>query len=40
MQRSRFTDPQIAFALPQAEQGTGMGWVPRKMGLSEPTFYR
>ena len=40
MKRSRFTDQQIAFALQQAEQGTQVGEVTRKMGISEQTFYR
>jgi putative transposase len=40
MKRSRFTDQQIAFALQQAEQGTAVGEVTRKMGISEQTFYR
>ena len=39
MKRSRFTDQQIAFALQQAEQGTQVGEVTRKMGISEQTFY-
>ncbi len=40
MKRSRFTDQQIAFALRQAEQGTTVAEVIRKMGISEQTFYR
>ena len=40
MKRSRFTEQQIAFALQQAEQGTQVGEVTRKMGISEQTFYR
>jgi putative transposase len=40
MKRSRFTDQQIAFALQQAEQGTQVAEVTRKMGISEQTFYR
>jgi len=32
MKRSRFTDQQIAFALQQAEQGTQVAEVTRKMG--------
>jgi len=40
MKRSRFTDQQIAFALQQAEQGTAVAEVTRKMGISEQTFYR
>ena len=40
MKRSRFTDQQIAFALHQAEQGTSVSEIIRKMGISEQTFYR
>jgi len=40
MLRPRFTDWQIAFALQQAELGTQVAEVARKMGVSEPTFYR
>ena len=40
MKRSRFTDQQIAFVLKQAEQGTQVAEVTRKMGISEQTFYR
>ena len=40
MKRSKFTDQQIAFALQQAEQGTSVGEITRKMGISEQTFYR
>lgn len=40
MKRSRFTEQQIAFALQQAEQGTPVAEVVRKMGISEQTFYR
>ena len=40
MKRSRFTDQQIAFALQQAEQGTSVGEIARKMGITEQTFYR
>ena len=40
MKRSRFTQEQIAFALRQAESGTSVGEVCRKMGISENTFYR
>ncbi len=34
--KSRFTDQQIAFALQQAEAGTPVAEVCRKMGVSEP----
>ncbi len=40
MKKSRFTDQQIAFALQQAESGTRVAEVCRKMGISEQTFYR
>lgn len=40
MRKSQYTDRQIAFALRQAEGGTSVPEVCRKMGVSEPTFYR
>jgi putative transposase len=40
MKKSRYTDQQIAFALQQAESGTRVAEVCRKMGISEQTFYR
>ncbi len=40
MKRSRFTEEQIAFALRQAEAGTAVAEVCRKMGVSEATFFR
>ena len=40
MKKSRFTTEQIAFALKQAETGTPVAEICRKMGVSEPTFYR
>jgi putative transposase len=40
MKKTRFTDEQIAFALRQAETGTSVLEVIRKMGISEQTFYR
>ncbi len=40
MKTSRFTEQQIAFALKQAETGTPVNEVIRKMGISEQTFYR
>jgi len=40
MKRSKFTEQQIAFALQQAESGTQVVEVCRKMGISEATFYR
>lgn len=39
MKKSRFTDEQISFALKQAETGTPVVDVIRKMGISEQTFY-
>ena len=38
--KKRFTQQQIAFALRQAESGTPVAEVVRRMGISEPTFYR
>jgi len=40
MKRSRYTEEQIAFALKQAELGTPISDVCRKLGVSEQTFYR
>jgi putative transposase len=40
MKKSRFTEPQIAFALRQAEQGVPVEEITRKLGVSEATFYR
>jgi putative transposase len=40
MKRSKFTEEQIAFALRQAETGTPVAEVIRKMGITEQTFYR
>jgi len=40
MRKSQYTEEQIAFALRQAEQGTPVVEVIRKMGISEQTFYR
>ncbi len=39
MKKSKFTEEQIAFALRQAESGTTVAGVCRKMGISEATFY-
>ncbi len=39
MKRSKYTKEQIAFALKQAELGTAVPEVCRKMGVSEATFY-
>ena len=40
MNKSQFTEQQMEFALHQAETGTAIGEVCRKMGISEQTFYR
>jgi putative transposase len=40
MKRKRYSDEQIAFALRQAEPGTSVDEICRKLGISEPTFYR
>lgn len=40
MKRRRYTDEQIGFALRQAESGTPVDEICRRMGISEPTFYR
>lgn len=39
MKRTKFTHAQIAFVLRQAEEGTPIGEVCRKAGISEATFY-
>jgi len=39
MKKTRYTEEQIAFALKQAETGTRVEEVCRKMGFSEATFY-
>ena len=39
MKKSKFTEEQIAFALKQAELGTRVEEVCRKMGFSDATFY-
>jgi putative transposase len=40
MKKTRYTEEQIAFALRQAESATPVSEVIRKMGITEPTFYR
>jgi len=39
MKTTKFSEEQIAFALRQAETGTKVAEVCRKMGISEATFY-
>jgi putative transposase len=39
MKKSKFTEAQIAFALKQAETGTRVDEVCRKMGISQATFF-
>ena len=39
MKRSKFTEEQIAFALHQADTGTAVEEVCRKVGISQATFY-
>jgi len=39
MKRSKFTEAQIAFVLKQADEGSAVGEVCRKAGISEATFY-
>jgi putative transposase len=40
MKKSQFTPEQVAFALRQAESGTPVPEVCRKIGVTEQTFYR
>jgi len=39
MKKSKFSNEQIAFGLRQAETGTRVAEVCRKMGISEATYY-
>jgi putative transposase len=39
MKTSRFSDEQIAHTLRQAEAGTAVAEIARKLGISEATFY-
>ena len=40
MKKSKFSEQQIAFALRQAETGTKVKEIIRKLGITEQTFYR
>ncbi len=40
MKKTRFTQEQIAYALRQAEAGTPVEEITRKMGVCEASFYR
>ena len=40
VKKSQYTEEQIAYALKQAEAGTPVAEVLRRMGISEQTFYR
>lgn len=40
MRKTAFTEEQVAYALRQAESGTPVAEICRKLGISEQTFYR
>ena len=40
MKKSKYSAEQVAFALRQAESGTPVSEICRKMSISEQTFYR
>lgn len=40
VKKTRYSEEQIAYALKQAETGTSVAEVIRRMGISEQTFYR
>lgn len=40
MKSSRYTAEQVAFAMRQAESGTSVPKICRRMGIAEQTFYR
>ena len=39
MKKSKYTEAQIAFTLRQAESGTKVEEICRKLGIAEATFY-
>jgi putative transposase len=39
MKKSKFTEAQIVFGLKQAETGTSVDEVCRKLGITQATFY-
>ena len=40
MEKKHFSEEQIAFVLRQAESGTSVAEIIRKLGISEQNFYR
>lgn len=40
MKKSQYTEEQIAYTLHEAEMGTPVAELCRKLGISEQTFYR
>jgi len=40
MKKSKFSDQQISLALLEAEQGTAVQEIVRRLGITEQTFYR
>ena len=40
MKKSKFSDQQISLALLEAEQGTSVQELVRRLGITEQTFYR
>lgn len=40
MKKSKFSDQQISLALLEAEQGTAVQEIIRRLGVTEQTFYR
>ncbi|WP_404926360.1 transposase [Mesorhizobium sp. ORM16] len=40
MKKTRYTEQQIAFALRYVESGTPVAQAIRKMGITEPAFFR